>query len=367
VAEQAAGVRRYYTPHILALAGVRSRRQQLLVALAPAAVNAAGTVVGMAAIDRCGRRRARRPARRNRAPATVPSRASSALHVTYFAKNRKSQDAQAGCGALLVAPCPWSLGPARAPAAPQRARARAQAAAAGQPGGRRRRAGRPGRCVPGGRGRQPAGHRGRHLCCRRRRQLRRLPARGARRAGARRRAPPWPQPLAFHTAAACSRDPRGLRLAARCMRLATASAAGRWPRSRGARRAAGSARPAPAARASPRAARAPRRRTATRAAPRRGSAPCRGPSTRRSTRCRRGPPMLLPPGAGLLGRARPRPPAQRRAARRVWRGRARLRALLRVSSSVERDRLCRSRPLARRRCGLTPRRGRCGAWPTAWR
>ncbi len=47
---------RYYTPVILALAGVHGRRTQLLVALAPAAVNALGTVVGMVAIDRCGRR-----------------------------------------------------------------------------------------------------------------------------------------------------------------------------------------------------------------------------------------------------------------------------------------------------------------------
>lgn len=46
----------YYTPAILALAGVHGRRQQLLIALAPAAVNALGTVAGMLAIDRCGRR-----------------------------------------------------------------------------------------------------------------------------------------------------------------------------------------------------------------------------------------------------------------------------------------------------------------------
>jgi Sugar (and other) transporter len=46
----------YYTPAILQLAGVTDKRTALLVALVPAAVNAAGTLVGMAAIDRCGRR-----------------------------------------------------------------------------------------------------------------------------------------------------------------------------------------------------------------------------------------------------------------------------------------------------------------------
>ena len=46
----------YYTPAILQLAGVTDKRMALLVALIPAAVNAGGTLVGMAAIDRCGRR-----------------------------------------------------------------------------------------------------------------------------------------------------------------------------------------------------------------------------------------------------------------------------------------------------------------------
>ncbi len=46
----------YYTPAILQLAGVTDKRTALLVALVPAGVNAAGTLVGMAAIDRCGRR-----------------------------------------------------------------------------------------------------------------------------------------------------------------------------------------------------------------------------------------------------------------------------------------------------------------------
>ena len=46
----------YYTPAILQLAGVTDKRTALLVALIPAAVNAGGTLVGMAAIDRCGRR-----------------------------------------------------------------------------------------------------------------------------------------------------------------------------------------------------------------------------------------------------------------------------------------------------------------------
>ena len=47
---------RYYTPAILELAGIRDKRRALLVALAPAAVNAAGTAAGMLWIDRCGRR-----------------------------------------------------------------------------------------------------------------------------------------------------------------------------------------------------------------------------------------------------------------------------------------------------------------------
>ena len=58
VLQQLAGINTvmYYAPVILAAAGVRGRREGLLVALAPAAVNALGTVVGMFAIDRCGRR-----------------------------------------------------------------------------------------------------------------------------------------------------------------------------------------------------------------------------------------------------------------------------------------------------------------------
>ena len=48
--------RRYYTPAILELAGIHDKRTALLVALAPAAVNALGTVAGMLCIDRCGRR-----------------------------------------------------------------------------------------------------------------------------------------------------------------------------------------------------------------------------------------------------------------------------------------------------------------------
>ena len=46
----------YYTPAILLLAGVTDKRSALLLALVPAGVNATGTLVGMAAIDRCGRR-----------------------------------------------------------------------------------------------------------------------------------------------------------------------------------------------------------------------------------------------------------------------------------------------------------------------
>lgn len=46
----------YYTPAILQLAGVTDKRTALLVALIPAAVNAGGTLIGMATIDRCGRR-----------------------------------------------------------------------------------------------------------------------------------------------------------------------------------------------------------------------------------------------------------------------------------------------------------------------
>jgi hypothetical protein len=47
---------RYYTPAILELAGIHDKRTALLVALAPAAVNALGTAAGMLCIDRCGRR-----------------------------------------------------------------------------------------------------------------------------------------------------------------------------------------------------------------------------------------------------------------------------------------------------------------------
>ncbi|EIE20094.1 general substrate transporter [Coccomyxa subellipsoidea C-169] len=59
VLQQLAGINTvmYYTPVILELAGLHDKRTALLVAMAPAAVNALGTVVGMVAIDRCGRRK----------------------------------------------------------------------------------------------------------------------------------------------------------------------------------------------------------------------------------------------------------------------------------------------------------------------
>ena len=46
----------YYTPTILSLAGITNNRTALLVAMGPALVNAAGTVIGMIHIDRTGRR-----------------------------------------------------------------------------------------------------------------------------------------------------------------------------------------------------------------------------------------------------------------------------------------------------------------------
>jgi len=48
----------YYTPAILELAGLRDNRTALLVAMLPAAINSAGTLVGMWQIDKCGRRQA---------------------------------------------------------------------------------------------------------------------------------------------------------------------------------------------------------------------------------------------------------------------------------------------------------------------
>ena len=48
----------YFTPSILELAGFHNKRTALLVAMLPAGVNAAGTVVGAFAIDRAGRRSA---------------------------------------------------------------------------------------------------------------------------------------------------------------------------------------------------------------------------------------------------------------------------------------------------------------------
>ncbi len=46
----------YYTPTILTLSGVRSNRMALLISMGPAAVNMCGTIVGMALIDKAGRR-----------------------------------------------------------------------------------------------------------------------------------------------------------------------------------------------------------------------------------------------------------------------------------------------------------------------
>jgi SP family myo-inositol transporter-like MFS transporter 13 len=42
----------YYTPAILELAGFHNKQTALLLALLPAGVNALGTLVGMACIDR---------------------------------------------------------------------------------------------------------------------------------------------------------------------------------------------------------------------------------------------------------------------------------------------------------------------------
>lgn len=58
ILQQLAGINTvmYYLPVILELAGFRDKRSALLVAMAPAAVNALGTVVGMWLIDRAGRR-----------------------------------------------------------------------------------------------------------------------------------------------------------------------------------------------------------------------------------------------------------------------------------------------------------------------
>ncbi|KAL0033523.1 hypothetical protein WJX79_001225 [Trebouxia sp. C0005] len=47
----------YYTPAILELAGLRDNRTALLVAMLPAAVKSAGTLIGMWQIDKCGRRK----------------------------------------------------------------------------------------------------------------------------------------------------------------------------------------------------------------------------------------------------------------------------------------------------------------------
>ncbi|CAL5228707.1 g11888 [Coccomyxa viridis] len=59
VLQQLAGINTvmYFTPAILELAGIHDKRLALLVALAPAGVNALGTVAGMLLVDRCGRRK----------------------------------------------------------------------------------------------------------------------------------------------------------------------------------------------------------------------------------------------------------------------------------------------------------------------
>lgn len=46
----------YFLVSILSLAGISDNRMALLVAMGPAAVNAIGTIIGMAMIDRAGRR-----------------------------------------------------------------------------------------------------------------------------------------------------------------------------------------------------------------------------------------------------------------------------------------------------------------------
>jgi len=46
----------YYTPSIILLAGINDSRTALLISMGPAAVNAAGTVMGMFCIDFVGRR-----------------------------------------------------------------------------------------------------------------------------------------------------------------------------------------------------------------------------------------------------------------------------------------------------------------------
>jgi MFS transporter, SP family, solute carrier family 2 (myo-inositol transporter), member 13 len=47
----------YYSPTIVQMAGFASNQLALLLSLIVAAMNAAGTVVGILLIDRCGRRR----------------------------------------------------------------------------------------------------------------------------------------------------------------------------------------------------------------------------------------------------------------------------------------------------------------------
>ena len=49
---------RYFTPSILQLAGFATKRGALLAALMPAGVNALGSLVALACVDRFGRRRA---------------------------------------------------------------------------------------------------------------------------------------------------------------------------------------------------------------------------------------------------------------------------------------------------------------------
>lgn len=58
VLQQACGINTvmYFLVSILTLAGISDNRTALLIAMGPAAVNAAGTVLGMLLIDRSGRR-----------------------------------------------------------------------------------------------------------------------------------------------------------------------------------------------------------------------------------------------------------------------------------------------------------------------
>ena len=123
VLQQLAGINTvmYFAPTLIQAAGVRDPRTALLVALVPAGVNAAGTVVGGMVIDRWGRRRLLLTSLACVVVALVAlggafhaAETHSPLVGSGFLENEDSQCAAASCAQCLRQGCGFCATPSQA-------------------------------------------------------------------------------------------------------------------------------------------------------------------------------------------------------------------------------------------------------------